>query len=158
MRLASESAGANLVATTFGRGVVGDFNNDGLPDLTIVSPRDAASGLPSSAYSLTLPYIEQDNLYKSTHIQALDAGVAPDATRSQIIAVLIGFQNSRQTAEAHDAVFAEVGASAGDALVVEKTPPQLMALLLPLMHKPGEGNVLDITDGTSNTVMFGEAR
>src|SRR5262245_21404318 len=86
----------SLLATTYGRGLVAaDFSQDASIVTSIVSPRDAASGLPTSVRAL--PYLEQDNIYKLAMHDAVfqqlssDSGVLSTQTSHQgIIAILIG--------------------------------------------------------------------
>jgi hypothetical protein len=89
---------AILAASTYGRGLLAaNLSHDANVATSIVSPRDAASGLPTSARAMMLPYLEQDNIYKLASHDAVfqdlrsGADLLPTHTsREGIIAILIG--------------------------------------------------------------------
>jgi hypothetical protein len=143
-----------LVATTYGRGLVGDFNGDGRDDVAGI----AGDGI--RALRQLLPYMEQDNVYQSSGGSAIDVVFDRDMTQSQIIAVLIGLVRNQPQPQFSlnftKIEFANVGRP--EAETVNLTTDLVIDVWEHALTRSGvPSQIADVTDGTSNTILFSEA-
>ena len=99
-----------------------------------------------------LPYLEQDNVYKSS-LPFSNTMLDDQGFLSALYQDLLGTSNE---AQASDAFFAELEAGMGDVPWSAPDRSQIIAVLIGLVRSQDSGSdrIADVTDGTSNTILF----
>jgi len=142
-----------------GRGLIGDLIGDG---------RDDPAGFAAQGMDFyLLPYIEQDNLFKSTACNnTVNDDEAPHSQltsnlRGEAIDIIPLVQQPTPICDAHDAAFAELASTTGDSRWADPHQQQIIAVLIGLLADRSTGavpdsssRIADVTDGTSNTLML----
>jgi hypothetical protein len=165
---------ASVIATGTGQAAWdGDYGFDGV---ALTAPQSEPSALLQAGFAqgaanlkavdhplmddvalhMILPYVEQDGVYKSS-LPFSNTVLDDQAFVSQLYQDILG---RAADAVAHDAVFAELGTSELH-WPESQEGNQIIAVLIGLLADgsprgipAGANRITDVTDGTSNTMMF----
>src|SRR5262245_15295923 len=112
---------------------------------------DSAGFASQDMFGKFLPDVEQVNQLRLT--ECLISGFSSNL-RGEAIDIIPLVQQPTPTGESHDAAFAELGSSTGDARWADPRQQQIIAILIGLRaDRADDSRMTDVTDGTSNTLL-----